>query len=179
MVAMDVITLLGIILSFLIGAAGLIISLKNSRKTIFINSITSARIKYIQEIRNSISEYCGLIYRYNKIHNATLDFTSEQADVLKSLDKIKYQIILYLNPEDKSWDNKIIEFIEAIRDGIGKDQEDTIRQLITLTQYLLQLEWEGAKIESKKGLLSEKEKIALSGKYYQKYLEHTKSTGQV
>jgi hypothetical protein len=52
---------------------------------------------------------------------------------------------MYLNPEVK-----IIGLIETIRNNIDKDQEQTIRKLITLTQYLLKLEWEGAKLECKK-----------------------------
>jgi hypothetical protein len=95
---------------------------------------------------------------------------------LKSLDKLKYQIILYLNPEDKIWDNKIIGLIETIRKDIGKDQEQNIKKLIRLTQYLLKLEWEGAKLESKKGLVSDREKRVLNDKFYRKYLDSVKKS---
>ncbi len=174
----DVLTLMGIIFSFLVGAAGLIISLRNSRKTTFINSITSSRIKYIQDIRNSISEYCGLFYRYKLLYDSDPKLSNEKLDILKSLDKLKYQIILCLNPEDKIWDDKIIGLIETIRRDIGKDQEQNIQKLITLTQYLLKLEWEGAKLESKKGLVSDREKENLNDKYYSKYLDYIKRSGQ-
>jgi len=174
----DVVTLLGIIFSFLVGSAGLIISLRNSRKTTFINSITSSRLKYIQDIRNGISEYCGSFYRYKILYDADPKLSNEKLDILKSLDKLKYQIILYLNPEDKIWDDKIIELIETVRKDIDKDQDQTIRKLIILTQYLLKLEWEGAKLESKKGFVSDKEKKKLNEKYYQKYLDYMNKSVQ-
>jgi hypothetical protein len=172
----DVLTLLGIFFSFFVGTVGLVISLRNSRKTIFINSITSSRIKYIQDIRNSISEYCGLFYRYKVLYDNDPKLSNEKIDILKSLDKLKYQIILYLNPEDKIWDNKIIGLIETIRKDIGKDQEQNIKKLIRLTQYLLKLEWEGAKLESKKGLVSDREKRVLNDKFYRKYLDSVKKS---
>jgi hypothetical protein len=168
----DIVTLVGIIFTFLVGATGLVISLMNSRKTTFINAITSSRIKYIQDIRNSISEYCGLFYRYKILIDNSADLSNEKLEVLKSIDKLKYQIMLYLNPEDKIWDKKIIALIEELRLKINENPEAQIKELITITQYLLKLEWEGAKLESKKGLVSEQEKRNLNKKYFKKYLDN-------
>jgi len=169
----DIITLISVAVTFAVGATGLIISLLNSRKTTFINSITSSRIKYIQDIRNSISEYCGLFYRYKMLdEHEPSRLTSEKLEVIKLIDRLKYQIILYLNPEDNMWDNKIIGAIEELRLKLNEDCEQEIKQLIVITQYLLKLEWEGAKLESKKGLISDKEKKALNEKYYKRYIDH-------
>jgi hypothetical protein len=168
----DIVTLVGIIFTFLVGATGLVISLMNSRKTTFINAITSSRIKYIQDIRNSISEYCGLFYRYKILVDNSPDLSNEKLEVLKSIDKLKYQIMLYLNPEDKIWDQKIIALIEELRIKINENPEAQIKDLISLTQYILKLEWEGAKLESMKGLVSEREKRNLNKKYFKKYLDH-------
>jgi hypothetical protein len=167
----DIVTLIGIIFTFFVGATGLIIGIINSRKTTFINAITSSRIKYIQDIRNSISEYCGLFYRYKILLDNDPKLSNEKLEVLKSIDKLKYQIMLYLNPEDDLWDNKIIALIEDLRLKINENPEKQIKDLISITQYLLKLEWEGAKLESRKGLVSDKEKKYLNEKYLNKYLE--------
>jgi len=172
----DIVTLVGIIFTFLVGATGLFISLWNTRKTTFINAITSSRIKYIQDIRNSISEYCGLFYRYKILLDHDLTLSNEKLEVLKSIDKLKYQIMLFLNPEDDTWDNKIIALIEELRLKIDENPEAQIKELITITQYLLKLEWEGAKLESRKGLVTNKEKRNLSKKYFKKYLNHKNET---
>lgn len=165
------ITLVGIAITFVVSMASLILGISNSRKTIFINSITSSRIKYIQDIRNSISEYCGLFYRYKILYDQSPELSAEKLEVLKSIDKLKYQIMLYLNPEDKIWDQKIINLIEKLRSKINSDTENEIKQLIMITQYLLKLEWEGAKLESKRGLVSAVEKRKLKEEYLEKYLK--------
>ena len=168
----EIITIISIFVSFLVGAAGLLIGLFNSRKTIFINSITSARIKYIQDIRNNIAEYCGLFYRYKILEELKPnEITPDKLEVIKLIDKLKYQIMLYLNPEDEMWDRKIIDAIENLRLKLNQNPEIEIRQLITITQYLLKLEWEGAKLESTKGLIGRNKKRNLNDKYYKQYLK--------
>lgn len=171
----DIATFLSILLTFLVGSAGLIISIRNSRKTIFINSITSSRIKYIQDIRNGIAEYCGLFYRYNILVEHDPKLSNEKLEILKLIDKLKYQLMLYLNPEDKYWDNTIIKLIEDIRSRINENPEDQIKELITITQYLLKLEWEGAKLESRTGRINESVKEDLNRKYYNLYLENKRN----
>ncbi len=168
-------TTIGIILSFIVGAAGLWIGIANSRKTIFINSITASRIKYLQDLRNSVSEFCGLFYSYHKLINGKTELSKEKYEVLQESDKLKYRIKLYLNPEDTVWDTKMIRLIDEIRESIENNPTDKINKLITITQYLLKLEWERAKKESRKGILSEKEKNELYKKYVRLYERHIKS----
>ena len=171
----DIVTLIGIVFTFIVGATGLVIGILNSRKTTFINSITNSRIKYIQDIRNGISEYCGLFYRYKILVDNSPDLSNEKLEVLRSIDKIKYQLMLYLNPEDKFWDTTIIKFIEELRIKINENPEEQIKELIMITQYLLKLEWEGAKMESRKGLVSKRAKDRLNEKYYDLYLDSKNS----
>ena len=166
----DIVTLIGIIFTFIVGATGLAISIRNSRRTIFINSITSSRIKYIQDIRNGISEYCGLFYRYKILVDDNPNLSNEKLEILRLIDKLKYQLMLYLNPEDKIWDITIIRLIEDLRSRINENPEGQIKELIRITQYLLKLEWEGAKLESRKGLVGERAKKKLNKKYYNLYL---------
>lgn len=159
----NILYLTGILLTFLVGVTNLILTLRNSRKTTFITSITNSRIKYIQEIRNHISEFCGLIYSYNI---RLKDLEPERLfELHKQADKTKYLIRLYLNPEDKYWDENIIRLLEQILQLTDKNPNEKIEELIILTQYLLKLEWEGVKLESEKGILSKAEKQLL----YQKY----------
>jgi hypothetical protein len=168
----QIVTLIGVILSFIVGAAGLWIGIKNSRKTIFINSVTTSRIKYIQDLRNNIAEFCGQFYRYNLLVKNDPKLSTEKLKILESSDKLKYLIMLYLNPEDTDWDKKIIQLIDDIRTSIDDNPIDKINDLITITQYLLKLEWEGAKKESQNGILSKKEKDKLYKKYLRLYEEH-------
>lgn len=159
----NILYLTGILLTFLVGVTNLILTLRNNKKTTFITAITNSRIKYIQEIRNCISDFCGLIYSYNvRLKELNED---EFFELHKQADKTKYLIRLYLNPEDKYWDDKIIKLLDEILKLTDKNPNDKIEELITITQYLLKLEWEGAKLESEKGILTKLEKQGLYNKY--------------
>lgn len=168
----QIITLFGVILSFLVGAAGLWVGLKNSRKTNYINSVTASRIKYIQDIRNRISEFCGLVYSYNATNftSHSLAATPEKLfELQRELDKLKYLIKLHLNPEDTYWDDKILKLIDEVIALRYNDPKEKIDDLIVITQFLLKLEWEGAKLESQKGILSKEEKDSNYKKHVQLY----------
>jgi hypothetical protein len=161
----DIITIAGIGLTFIVSTISLYVSLHNNRKTIFINSITASRIKWIDIIRKNISEFCGLSY-----HFAITDLEKpEKQKVVEQLDKLRFLIKLQLNRAD-NFDRKIIDKIDLIPDlaSVAKEKElkKEIDELVELTQDLLKLEWEGAKLESMKGILKPKEKVAL----YQKHL---------
>lgn len=167
----NLLSLIGIIITLIVSVIGLIVGIRNTRKTIFVNSITSSRIQYIQDVRNSISEYCGLFYRYKILLDNDSKLSNEKLEVLKSIDKLKYQIMLYLNPEDRNWDQKIITLVIEIRERINENPEDKIKDLIEITQYLLKLEWDGAKLESKNGDINELQKNKLSNDYFKKYID--------
>jgi hypothetical protein len=165
----QLVTLIGVILSFIVGTAGLWVGIRNTKKTMFINSVTAARIKYIQELRDNIAELCGLAYRRQLLELAKGDWNIQQrVDFRGVSDKLKYLIALRLNPEDREWDEKIIGFVDDIRDN-GPDKID---ELIIITQYLLKFEWEGAKRESQKGILSKRERNKLYRKYVRLYNEY-------
>ena len=175
----ELITLTGLILTFIVGVANIIISIKNNKRSTFINSVTASRIEYIQNLRNAISEFCAAAASKNNKENLTL----KNEDYIRfemEANKLKYLIWLYLNPEDKYWDDEIIKLINDISKMYLSDLKDIgdlkqkTEKLIVLTQYLLKLEWEGAKIESKRGIISDIEKKELYNKYvglHQKYVE--------
>jgi hypothetical protein len=170
MATQELVMLIGITLTFIVGITNLIVILTNSNKTTFINSITTSRIKYIQELRNTIAELCSLVTSY-KSRISKLDY-ADHFELLKQTNKLKYQIRLFLNPADEYWDNKILELTNqiVIKDDI--DPQNKIDELIVITQFLLKLEWEGVKRESEKGIISEIEKREMYNKYVELYKNH-------
>lgn len=163
MTTTETVTLIGIGLTFFVGVFNLIITFRNVRKTVFINSVTASRIKYIQDLRESISRFCALAHSYYfriyKLHKPDV------WELHKEADSLKYLIRLYLNPEDEYWDNKIIFLIDQIMLKSDQDPTQPINELIMITQYLLKLEWEGAKRESEIGIISDVEKRELYNSY--------------
>jgi hypothetical protein len=162
----DMITIIGIVMTFIVSAFSLYIGVRNSKKTLFINSVTSSRIKWIDTIRNNISEFCGLTYHYA----ITPIESKEKQQIVEKIDKLRFLIKLQLNRGD-NFDKKIlakIDIIPNLTDSITTDDlKKEIDELIELTQDLLKLEWEGVKQESMKGILPKSEKDEM----YEKYLK--------
>lgn len=160
----DIITLIGIGITFIASIMSLMIGIRNSRKTIFINSVTASRIKWMDTFRNNISEFCGLTYHFTL---TALEDTEKQK-VTEKLDTLRFLIRLQLNRND-NFDKIIISKIDNIPNLTDPKKlpelEMEINSLINLTQDLLKLEWEGVKEETKKGNLSKKQKQKLLDKY--------------
>ena len=158
------VTLIGIVLSLVVGFTSLWIGIKNSRKTIFINSITTSRLKYIEDLRKNIAEFCGLAYAY---HSSTKKETEPVKEDSIKIFKLSCSIKLYLDPECDKFDMQIIHLLDEISKPNIKEPFAKIDKLITISQYLLMLEWQGVKKESKKGITSNRDISVLRNKYEQ------------
>lgn len=146
----DIITLIGIFLTLLVSTFSLYISFKNSRKTLFINSVTASRIRWIDNLRENISSYCGHTY-----HLSLTEITeSEKQKIIKSIDILRFKIKLQLNRGDKL-DEMILQKIDDIPNLTDSSKIEllaqAINELIIMTQDLLKDEWERVKRESING----------------------------
>ncbi len=173
----ELVTIVGISATFVIGVTNLIVILRNARKVSYINSVTASRIKYIQDIRENIAKLCGSAHTYNLKSRSVPN--EDHFNLHKEADVLKYLIRLYLNPEDQYWDQTIINGCDEVIKHTDKDLNDlnkAIDSLITITQYLLKLEWEGVKAESISGKLTKGKK----DKLYNYYLaQHKKHVGEM
>ncbi len=61
----DVFLSLGVILTFLLGVWNIVNNYRTSRRTSFINTVTSERVKWIEKLRENISTFCGLTYTWS------------------------------------------------------------------------------------------------------------------
>lgn len=162
----EVITLIGIAATLVIGIINLIIGIRNAKRTAFTSSVTASRIKYIQDIRQCISKFCGLAHFYQTKKGSLSN--AELGEIHKEVDSLRYLIRLFLNPEDKYWDTKIMALCDDVIENTDTDSASlhaAIESLITITQYLLKLEWQGIKEEAKEGAISDREKGALYDEY--------------
>lgn len=168
----ETIPLIGIV-TLLVALLNLLILFRNARKSAFVGAVTSSRIKYIQDIRESISQFCGLAHAYNK--GRTNAKPEDLINIPKEADALRHLIRLYLNPEDKYWDTKIMEFCEEVIRNTDKsinELDHSIEKLVVITQYLLKLEWQGIKEEAESGILSKKQKKKLYDSYVALYEKH-------
>ncbi len=155
----DLFYAIGIILTFIIGLWNIVMNYRQSRRTTFINTVTSERVKWIKTLRQNISTFCGLTYNwcYSNLRNKP-----EEREVLKQIDKLRHLIRLQLNPDPESkLERKIEDLIKTIPELTDTSKryelKDSLNELIQTTQQLLKEEWETVKAESKRGDLKENE----------------------
>jgi len=155
----DVFYVVGIILTFVIGVWNIFINYRQSRRTGFINTVTSERVKWIEKLRQNISTFCGLTYNWCY---SQLEGKPEETEILREIDKLRHLIRLQLNPDPNSkLERKIEELIERIPELTHIDRRNELRdsldELIKTSQSLLKEEWDKVKAESKRGDLKENE----------------------
>ena len=143
----------GIALTFTLGVWNLAMAYQNTRRTNFINTVTSQRVKWIEQLRQDISAFCGLTYTWRF---SRMEGKPGEDDLLKEVDRLRHVIRLRLNP-DGTHDRKIQSLIAEIPWLTGPAKQEELRAaldvLTVTTQLLLKDEWEKVKQEAERGNL--------------------------
>jgi hypothetical protein len=149
----DKIALLAIVATFLVAFVNLIYTIRNNKKTAFVNTVTASRLKWIDSLRDKVSLFISVTVR---IQDPQVDREHQDINaLLKERDTLMHQIILHLNPHD-SEDQAIQRYVEqavALASG-GTHKPELQKLLIDLrnaTQAYLKKEWTRVKRESKSG----------------------------
>jgi hypothetical protein len=139
----------GIVVTFLVSLATLIYSIWNSGRTFFVNTVTASRLKWIDSLRDKVSEFLAVAARLGDPQ----PMAPERRDALViERDTLVHQIVLHLNPHD-SEDRQIKMLAEGIRDiTSGSFAPEKLRQelvhLRDATADYLKKEWNRVKLES-------------------------------
>jgi hypothetical protein len=149
----DLIALVGIGLTFLVGLANFLYSLWSNKRTSFVNTVTTSRLKWIDSLRDKVSEFIAVTTRLSDRRPPPGD--SGAAELLLQRDTLLHQIVLHLNPHD-SEDQRIRRLVDEVR--ALTDQGTPIKQVSGLLDQLrdatadyLKKEWNRVKVESIKG----------------------------
>jgi len=123
-------------------------SYQSSRKSTYINTITSERLRWMGELRDSVSRLCGLTYHWA----ITPDIVpTEKQNILKEIDRLRMLVKLQLTPDEPKH-----EEIKALVDGIPENTDPSkhdvlmkmIEELTEKTRLLLRDTWREVKKEA-------------------------------
>lgn len=153
MEAKDMIAIAGIGVTLIVSFLNLVYSVRSNKRTTFVNTVTTSRLKWIDSLRDKVSEFIAvterlLITRSPHVQNDAGALTLQR-------DTLLHQIVLHLNPND-SEDKRIKTLVDHVRElteqGIfTKELSDTLAQLRDATADYLKKEWNRVKTESTNG----------------------------
>ncbi len=146
----DLIAIAGIGVTFVVSSANLVYSLWSGKRTVFVNTVTTSRLKWIDSLRDKVSEFIAVTVRL--LHP---EFPSERRNIgtlLLQRDTLLHQIVLHLNPQDPE-DQKIKTLVDHVREltdrGVFSDElADGLLKLRDATGDYLKKEWNRVKSES-------------------------------
>jgi len=151
----DIYYIIGIIATAILSILNLVSNIKNNKKTIFINTVTSERVKWLDKLRANISNYTGLADTFTRMKKDDYELGIK---ILDEMSKLQNLIKLQLSPNEDNVDGKIQYALESIFDKSVKYDRETLKteidNLIVLSQKLLKIEWEKVKNESESGNLN-------------------------
>lgn len=158
------------IASVAVALIGVVYSIINARKTVYINAVTTSRIRYMDNLRTHVSDFCGLT-----LHVVLTKLEEKsKTELLEKIDRLRFLIKLHLNRTNEV-DQKLIASLDRIPDlthpGQIAELEDELDSLILCTQDVLSFEWAGIKEEADKGRLNKKQRKNFNEKYMPRYLK--------
>jgi len=154
-------TLITAVIAAVLSLLSVYFSYQSNKKTTFINTITTERIKWMSEIRENVSKLCSNTYRLS----VRRDISNRQ-EKLTEVDRLIGHIRLLLNPKEHEEILKLLDGIpEYFNKSEGREARDmankifglttekdlfelSIANIIFLSQELLKEEWEKERKDS-------------------------------
>lgn len=144
----DIVAITGIAVTLAVSVANLIYSIRTNRRTVFVNTVTASRLKWIDSLRDEVSEFIALTYQLAQLSNSP----EKTAELSLRRDTLLHQIALHLNPQDSD-DQKINQLATRAKDltGSGDKMQELASELANLREAAakyLKKEWNRVKRES-------------------------------
>ncbi len=151
----DWLVLGGVVATFAATLINLYFNLHAGKRTAFVNTVTSERIKWIAKVRDNVARLVALCDRWVSL-TAIVHGDQDQAALLQRIEQLRTEIRLQLNPNDAEDAalEKLLDHVPGMRRGIDGPRLLTLYDELTVaTQKLLKREWDKVKDEAVKGNL--------------------------
>jgi hypothetical protein len=151
----------GVLVTLILGLVNLYFNLRAAKRTSFINTVTSERVKWIAKVRENVSTLCALCGSW--MMHRTQESTPE---LQKQIEAKKSEIRLQLNPVDPE-DKEIARLLDRLPSWTKSMTPEEYRVLQTLlisaTQAMLKREWDKVKEEAVNGDFRRRKKASARG----------------
>jgi hypothetical protein len=158
--AKDYLAFTGILVTLFLGLYNAVQNYRAGKRTTFINTVTSERVKWIDKLRGSVSTFCGLAHSWRF---STVKGSAEERQKIEEIDKLRHLIALQLNPrgevdcEIEQLVGQIVSMSSGHTEVSDEQYRAKLHQLTKTTQLLLKAEWDKVKEEANRGDLSRSE----------------------
>ena len=142
----DLLLQAGVAVTFILGLVNLYFTLKTGKRTTFINTVTSERVKWIAKVRLNISHLCALCdqWMFHRKQEST-------PELQRQIEQLKNEVRLQLNPEDPK-DKEIEQLLARLptwSQSMTLEEYSKLQAaVISATQVTLKREWNKVKDES-------------------------------
>ena len=142
----DLLLQAGVVVTLVLGLVNLYFNLKAGKRTSFINTVTSERIKWIGKVRQNISSLCALCDQW-MLHRKQ----ESTPELQRQIEQLKTEVRLQLNPDDAN-DREIERLLGRLpswSQAMTPEEYWKLQGLlVTATQIMLKREWDKVKEES-------------------------------
>lgn len=144
----DWVALGGILATLFVAGINLGYNITAAKRTMFVNAVTTSRIKWIETVRERVANFAGLTYHWP----ITPLRREDSLHLIKECDVLRVLIELCFNPTD-AHDQRIIRLVRHIPKLTRPDQHEELRaaidELVHATQLRLKTEWQKVKREAR------------------------------
>ena len=145
------------------GVVTFLFKYREDKRKAHVDDVTKHRIEWTQKLKINIAEFITDIQSYRLVKNA------ERLTIRKNLIKKMELIEINLNPINDEFDEEYINIMRGLYNNIlthnNEDLNSSLERFRELSQSMVKIEWEGIKLEAKKGDLSKQEKFKLRRKW--------------
>lgn len=136
---------------------------KEDKRKSHVDAITSQRVEWTKELKMNIAEFIASAQNYRIVS------ANEKLAIRMRLVTLMEKIELNLNPINDEFDDEFIKCMKALySESISSKlirENLLLDRFKSLSQSIVKIEWEGIKLEAKKGNPSKQEKLKLRRKW--------------
>ena len=147
---------IGILLTFIASVWNLLVSYRAAREARYGNLVTAERLKWINELRTHMSQFCGRVQTWMAFCASNPTPDPQETAVRKELNRLRYHIRLLLDSRyatDQDLEALIAKVSQCVDTRSLAGLQAALEEITQKTQVHLNNEWRKVKTEADKGKL--------------------------